>query len=65
MTVIGFAGAPMLHVNVAPPSPDAVNNELPQLFCTETPGAAGMVFGVAVVMADDADVQPFTVCVTV
>jgi hypothetical protein len=39
VTVIGFAGAPMLHVNVAPPSPDAVNNELPQLFCTETPGA--------------------------
>jgi hypothetical protein len=29
----------MLHVNVAPASPDAVSNELPQLFCTETPGA--------------------------
>jgi len=55
----------MLHVNVAPASPVAVNNELPQLFCTETPGVPGMVFGAAVAMADGADVQPFTVCVTV
>ena len=56
---------PLLHENIAPGSPAAVNNELPQLFCTETTGAPGMVFGVAVAMADDADVQPFTACVTV
>ena len=65
MTVIGFAGAPMLHVNVAPGSPVAVNNELPQLFCIETEGAPGMVFGAAVAMGDDVDEQPLTVCVTV
>ena len=56
---------PLLHVNVAPASPDAVNNELPQLFCTDTEGAPGMVFGAAVAMIDGADVQPFTLCVAV
>ena len=65
MTVIGFAGAPMLHVNVAPASPVAVNCELPQLFCTETPGAPGFAFGTAVAIADEPEVQPFTVCITV
>jgi len=65
VTVIGFAGAPMLHVNVAPGSPVAVNNELPQLFCTEEPGAPGMIFGAAVAITDDADVHPFNLCVTV
>ena len=61
MTLIGFAGAPMLHVNVALGSPDAVNIELPQLFCTETEGAEGMVFGAAIATSDDDDVQPFSV----
>ena len=61
---MGFAGAPMLHVNVAPASPVAVNSELPQLLVTETDGANGTVFGAAVAVADGL-VQPFTVCVTV
>ena len=55
----------MLHVNFAPASPVAVNNELPQLFCTETAGAPGIVFGAAVAIADEPEVQPFTVCVAV
>ena len=55
----------MLHVNVAPASPVAVNSELPQLSVTDTDGAPGMVFGAAVAMADWPDMQPFTVCVTV
>ena len=63
VTVIGFAGAPTLHVNVVP-APDAVNSELPQLSITETEGADGTDFGAAVALADG-PVQPFSVCVTV
>jgi hypothetical protein len=59
-----FPGSPLLHKNVAPEAPVAVNTELPQLLTTETPGAAGIVFGAAVALADGL-VQPFTVCVTV
>src|SRR4030095_17024150 len=33
---------PLLHENIAPPAPDAVNSELPQLLDTETVGADGM-----------------------
>ena len=32
----------MLHKNVAPGAPVAVNSELPQLLVTDTPGAAGI-----------------------
>ena len=60
-----FPVPPLLHVNVAPGSPVAVNTELPQLFCIETEGAPGMVFGAAVAITDDADVHPFNLCVTV
>ena len=56
---------PLLHANVALASPVALNNELPQLFCTETDGAPGMVFGAAVAMSDEPDVHPFTLRVAV
>ncbi len=55
----------MLHVNVAPGSPDAVNSEVPQLLVTDTEGSIGTAFGAAVAMIDGADVQPFTLCVAV
>ena len=45
---MGFAGAPMLHVNVAPRSPVAVNSELPQLLVTDTDGADGIELTVSV-----------------
>ena len=65
VTVIASVVSVVLHKNVAPNSPVAVNNEEPQLLTTETPGSAGMDFGAAVALADDGPVQPFTVCVTV
>src|SRR4030095_8264927 len=34
--------APLLHENIAPPAPVAVNSELPQLLATEIVGADGM-----------------------
>jgi hypothetical protein len=34
--------APVLHENVAPGAPVAVNSELPQLLVTDTPGATGI-----------------------
>ena len=55
MTVIGFAGAPTLHVNVAPEVPDAVNKELPQLLVTETDGADGIAFTVSVAALEFAE----------
>ena len=54
----------MLHKNVAPGAPVAVNTELPQLLATATLGADGMAFGAAVPLPG-ALVHPFTVCVTV
>ena len=65
VTLIAWVVAPVLHKYVAAASPLAVNSELPQLFCTEIPGAPGIVFGAAVAIADDGDVQPFTLCVAV
>jgi hypothetical protein len=38
--------APVLHKNVAPEAPLAVNSELPQSLLTDTPGAAGIAFTV-------------------
>ena len=43
---------PLLHENVAPPAPDAVNNELPQLFATKTDGADGIELTVNVAAFD-------------
>jgi len=63
-TVIELPVALLLHKNVAPEAPVAVNSEVPQLSTTETPGAAGIDFGAAVAFAIG-PVQPFTVCVTV
>src|SRR6185503_19831889 len=37
-----FPVPPLLHENIAPPTPDAVNVELPQLLTTEIEGADGM-----------------------
>ena len=42
VTVIASVIAPLLHKNVAPGAPVAVNSELPQLLVTDTPGAAGI-----------------------
>ena len=56
--------AAVFHKNVAPGSPVAVNTELPQLFSTDTPGAAGIGLGAAVPLPA-APMQPFTVWVTV
>ena len=42
VTVIASVVAPLLHKNVAPGAPVAVNSELPQLLVTDTPGAAGI-----------------------
>jgi len=39
VTFIDSAVAPVLHKNVAPGAPVAVNSELPQLFATFTTGA--------------------------
>jgi len=39
VTVILCVVAPVLHKNVAPGAPVAVNSELPQLFTTFTAGA--------------------------
>ena len=36
----------VLHENVAPEAPVAVNSVLPQLLATDTPGAAGMALTV-------------------
>ena len=47
-TVIEFPVPPLLHENVAPPAPDAVNTELPQLLVTETVGADGIALTVSV-----------------
>ena len=38
--------SPVLHKNVAPGAPVAVNDEVPQSLLTDTPGAAGMLFTV-------------------
>ena len=56
--------APLLHNN-DPVAPVAVNNELPQLSTTVTPGADGIVSGVADRLVDGL-VHPFaiSVCVT-
>ena len=48
VTEIAAVFAPLLHENVAPETPVAVNSELPQLSVTDTPGAAGMVLTVNV-----------------
>lgn len=53
----------MLH-NKDPVKPVAVNNELPQLLLTDTPGAVGIAMGAAVSLANEL-VQPLTVCETV
>lgn len=60
VTVIAPVVSPVLHENVAPGSPVAVNTELPQLFSTDTPGADGIDFGVAVPLPEGL-VQPFSV----
>ena len=55
--------APLLH-NKEPVKDVAVNVELPQLFTTVTPGAAGINLGAATPLPGRL-VHPFTVCVTV
>jgi len=55
--------SPVLQRNVAPATPLAVSNELPQLFTTVTVGAAGIVFGAAVPKPNGL-VHPLTVWVT-
>jgi hypothetical protein len=65
VTVIASVVAPVLHRNVAPVAPVAVNVEEPQMFSTATFGAAGIDLGAAVALADGLLVQPFSVCVTV
>ena len=47
VTVIDVVVAPVLH-NRDPEKPEAVNNELPQLFVTVTTGAVGIAFTVSV-----------------
>jgi hypothetical protein len=54
----------VLHENVAPGAPVAVNTELPQLLAMATLGADGMIFGAAVPLPGVL-VHPLTVCVTV
>jgi hypothetical protein len=63
LTVIDAAVDPLLHNNV-PVTPVAVNNELPQLFTTVTPGADGTNLGAATPVPAEL-VHPLTVCVTV
>ena len=43
---------PLLHENIAPPAPDAVNSELPQLLTTEIDGADGMELTVNVAVLE-------------
>ena len=47
VTVIELVVSPVLHNN-DPVTPVAVNTELPQLLITDTSGAVGIAFGVAV-----------------
>ena len=55
--------APVLHRNVAPGAPVAVNTELPQLLATATLGADGTTFGAAVALANGL-IQLTAVCLT-
>ena len=64
VTVILSVVAPLLHENVAPGTPVAVNTEFPQLLAMATVGADGMAFGAAVPLPGVL-VHPFTVCLTV
>ena len=45
----------LLHVNIAPPAPDAVNSELPQLLVTEIDGADGIELTVNVAALEFTD----------
>jgi hypothetical protein len=56
--------APVLHKNVAPAAPVAVNTELPQLLTTATLGADGIAFVAAIALANGL-IQLFAVCLTV
>jgi hypothetical protein len=62
VTVMEEVVAPLLHNN-DPVNADAVNTELPQLFTTDTAGAAGIVFGDADVLIVEL-LHPFTDCET-
>jgi hypothetical protein len=62
VTVIDGVVAPLLHNN-DPVNPDAVSTEPPQLFTTDTDGAAGTAWGDALPLPVSL-VQPFKVCVT-
>ena len=55
-----FVDCPVLH-NRVPVKPVAVNNELPQLSITVTPGVTGMSIGAAVALANEL-VHPSTTC---
>ena len=63
VVVIDDSVPPLFHNNV-PVKPLAVNTELPQLLITDTPGATGIAFGAAKVLAEGL-VQPSMVCDTV
>ena len=63
VTVIDSVVSPVFHVKF-PAEPDAVNNELSQLFETLTDGADGITLGTVTPLPDGL-VQPPTVCVTV
>ena len=50
VTVIELVVSPVLHENVAPETPAADSNELPQLLTTAIPGAVGIALGAAVAL---------------
>ena len=63
VTVIELAVEPLLHNN-EPVKLPAVKTELPQLFCTVTVGADGIILGADVPLPAGL-IHAFTVCVTV
>jgi len=63
VVVMKLAVSPVLH-KIDPPTPVAVNSELPQLLITDIPGADGIGVGAAVPLAAGLE-QPSTVWVTV
>ena len=63
VTVMEAVVSPVLHNNV-PVKPDAVNTEFSQLSTTDTMGADGTIWGVAMPLPAGL-AHPFIVCVTV
>ncbi len=57
--------APVLHAKPAPLNPEAVRTEFPQLFTTETEGAAGTAIMVADACCEVAEQPALVVIVTV